>query len=183
MKSKIVVGVVFGFFFAAAGFGYPMTQISYEASELGSGRWQYTYEVSNVNLSAPIEEFTIWFDFGLYDNLTIETADPPAGDWDEVVVQPEPVLSDDGYYDALAEAWNLGIGVGETVSGFSISFDWLETGEPGSQFYEIIDPVTFETIDSGYTIPEPVTICLLGLGTLALRRKRLATNLDCRQTS
>jgi len=43
-------------------------------------------------------------------------------------------------------------------------------GEPGSQYYEIIDPVTFETIEDGYTIPEPGTLLLLGLGGFVLRR-------------
>lgn len=177
MKRKIVVGGVFVCLFAAVAFGVPMTQIQYEISDLGSGQWQYTYNVMNISLSVPIEEFTIWFDFGLYDGLAFETPDPPADDWDEIVLQPEPVLGDDGAYDAKAEVWNPGIGVGETVSGFSVSFDWLGAGEPASQFYEIIDPVTFETIGSGETVPEPATLWLVGLGALALRRKK---NLELR---
>ena len=119
-------------------------------------------------MTCAIEEFTIWFDYGLYDNLAIETPDPPGWDWDEIVVQPEPIIEDDGYYDALA----LGIGIeqGQTVGVFAVSFDWLGMDEPGPQFYEIIDPLSFETIDSGFTIPEPGTVLLLGLGILALRR-------------
>jgi len=57
------------------------------------------------------------------------------------------------------------------VAGFAVSFDWLGTGEPGAQFYEIIDPDTFETIDSGWTVPEPGTICLLSFGGLVLWKK------------
>jgi hypothetical protein len=171
MKRQIFAAVVFVFFLTAVGSGVPKTEIWYQTSDLGLGRWQYIYDVKNISLTVPIEEFTIWFEFGLYDNLAIETPDPPAGNWSEIVLQPEPVLQDDGAYDA--KALNLGIGVGPTVSGFAVSFDWLgDATMPGPQFYEIIDPVTYQTIDSGRTIPEPATLVLLGLGGLTLRRKK-----------
>lgn len=170
MKKEILAGFAFGILFSAIALGSLSTQICYEATDLGSGRWQYSYDVTNISLTPAIQEFTIWFEYGLYDNLSIETPDPPAGDWDELVIQPEPVLEDDGYYDALA--LTSGIGISETVSGFVVSFDWLGAGQPGSQFYEIIDPMTFETIDSGWTVPEPATLFFLGLGGAILQRKR-----------
>jgi len=170
MKRRVFAGVLSVFLFTSAVFAIPITKIQYETADLGSGRWQYNYEVINISLTGAIEEFTIWFDFDLYDNLTIETTDPPGGDWDEIVIQPEPVLNDDGYYDALS--LYIGIGIGESVSGFSVSFDWLGSGEPGTQFYEIIDPDTFETIDCGYTVPEPATLLLLSLGGLTLSRMK-----------
>jgi hypothetical protein len=173
MKRQIFAGVVFVFSLTATGFSVPKTEIRYQTSDVGSGRWQYSYDVTNISLTAPIEEFTIWFDFGLYDNLAIETPDPPASNWSEIVIQPEPVLQDDGAYDAKVLRLRWGVGIDEMVSGFAVSFDWLgDAVVPGAQFYEIIDPVTYQTIDSGYTIPEPATIFLLGLGSLALRVKR-----------
>jgi hypothetical protein len=175
MKKTVSTGLVLVFCLGAGGFAVPKTQIWYSAEELAGGRWQYNYEVTNISLTPAIEEFTIWFGYGAYDNLVIETADPLASDWSEVVWHPEPVLLDDGGYDAKA----LGAGIkadplDNTVSGFAVSFDWFGVGEPGPQFYEIIDPLTLETIDSGMTklIPEPATLLLLGLGGLTLLRKR-----------
>jgi hypothetical protein len=169
MKRQIFAAAVFVFSLTAIGFGVPKTEIRYQTSDLGSGRWQYSYDVTNISLTAPIEEFTLWFDFGLYKNLAIQTLDPPASNWSEIVIQPEPVLQDDGAYDA--KTLNLGIGIGQTVSGFAVSFDWLgDAVMPGPQFYEIIDPVTYQTIDSGYTVPEPATVLLLALGGLVLRK-------------
>jgi hypothetical protein len=171
MKKQIFAGIGFVFFLTAIGFGVPKTEIRYQTSDLGSGRWQYSYDVTNISLTAPIEEFTIWFDFGLYKNLAIQTPDPPASNWNEIVIQPEPVLQDDGAYDA--KALGLGIGIGQIVTGFAVSFDWLgDAVKPGPQFYEIIDPVTFETLDSGYTIPEPATLLILTLGGLILPRMK-----------
>lgn len=164
------MGVVCVCLFSCSCFGLPKSYIWYDADELSPGRWQYTYEISNTNSTQAIEEITIWCDFGLYENLAVETPDPPAGDWSEIVLQPEPVLQDDGAYDA--KALLAGIGPGETVGGFAVSFDWLGDGEPGSQLCEIIDPAAFETIDSGLTIPEPETLLLLGLGAVALRKRR-----------
>jgi hypothetical protein len=159
------------FSFAASCFG-ASTQIRYHLTDLGSGKWAYDYDITNINLPEPIEEFTIWFDYNLYENLSVTTValDPPSSSWNEVIWQPEYVLEDDGGYDALALI--LGIGISETVSGFSVSFDWLGTGHPNAQFYEIINPNTYETIESGFTTPEPATLLLLGLGAVVWRRKR-----------
>lgn len=171
MKRQIFVSEILGIFFSAVAFGALSTEIRYEVAELGSGKWRYSYDVTNISLTQEIREFTIWFDYELYKNLATQTPEPLKSSWDEIVIQPEPVLQDDGFYDALT--LTSGIGQGQTVSGFSVSFDWLGTGQPGSQFYEIIDPATFETLDSGWTIPEPTTLLLLGLGCLVLNRKRV----------
>ena len=170
MKGKVLVGVLSICLFAAYCPGDPNTQILFETTDLGGGRWQYTYDVYNLGLTEGIDEFTIWFGIGSYDNLVIETVDPPSSMWDELVWDPEPFLDDDGGYDALAT--DLNIGVGENVYGFTVSFDWLGLDEPGSQYYEIINPSTFETIETGYTIPEPATLCLLGIGGLMVLGKR-----------
>jgi hypothetical protein len=145
-------------------------EVWYKADNLGSGRWQYQYEVTNNALSSPIREVTIWFDYGEYSNLTVNTPNPPAGNWNEIAVQPEPAFEDDGFYDTLS--LGSGISIGQSAGLFSVTFDWRGTGTPGPQFYEIINPLTYQTIASGYTIPEPVTILLLGFGAICLKSRR-----------
>jgi len=145
------------------------TIIEYDVSNISGNRFEYNYAINNDALSIPIEEFTIWFDVDLYENLVITTPEPLRSQWDEII------LDDTGFglplgYDSLF--LNGGILPMETVSGFSVEFDWLGTQIPGSQFFEIVNPITFETIDSGYTVPEPATFLLFGLGSLALLRKR-----------
>ena len=174
VKRLILCEGLLALFLVSTTFG-TSTQINYISTDLGSGRWEYTYDVCNINLSVydqprAIDEFTIWFDYGLYDNLTVTTPNPPSGGWDEIVWQPEPVIGDDGGYDALTK--NLNIGVGESVYGFAVSFDWLGIDEPGSQYYEIIDPVTFGIGASGYTVPEPTTCLLLLSGAVLLRLRK-----------
>jgi len=144
------------------------TMVSYIATDLGGGQFQYEYSVTNDTLSVPIRQFTIWFDVELCDNLIITTEDPLASQWNEIILEKTGFGLPIGY-DALAD--DGGLPPSETVGGFFVRFDWLGIDIPGPQFFEIIDPLTSETIDSGYT-PEPTTLLLLGLGSLALRAKR-----------
>ena len=64
--------------FSNATFANP---IYYEVSDLGAGRFQYDYTVDNQTAS-PIDEFTVWFDVSVYDNLLIVAN--PGPDWDGI---------------------------------------------------------------------------------------------------
>jgi MYXO-CTERM domain-containing protein len=146
----------------------PVT-VSYDAAPAGAGPWQYTYTVENTSLGQPVSEFTIWFAHDAYRNLALATPNPPASAWNELVIQPDPLLSDAGYYDALSLLG--GIPEGGLVSGFAVTFDWLGPGTPGAQPFDIIDPVTYRPIYSGTTVPEPAGLLLLALAGLLARQR------------
>ena len=133
---------------------------------------QYDYTVTNDTLSIDIEEFSIYFDSAAYTNLATVT-DLPAG-WDSLVIQPELSLPtpDDGFYDSLALI--SGIAPGDVLGGFSVMFDFIGSGMPGAQSWEILNPFTFATLDQGVTVsnavtpvPEPDMRWLLLVGLLA----------------
>jgi hypothetical protein len=152
----------------------PATTISYDVQNLGGTVWQYSYTVSNDTLSVPIEEFTIYFENGLYQALWVDSA---VSGWTEQVIEPW-FPNNSGFYDAIASG--AGIGPGETMGGFQVSFEWLTFGAPMPQPFEVYD-TGLAFLDSGTTtpsvVPEPGTLMLLCSGLLCLagiRRKSWA---------
>lgn len=126
--------------------------ISYTSSINENNRWTYQYSIAATSSDSPIEEFSIFFSPSLYANLAVESY--PTG-WDMLVIQPDSTLPADGFMDALTLM--DGILPGQELNGFAVSFDYLGTGVPNSQRFDIIDPITFATISSGLTIPQDVT--------------------------
>lgn len=149
------------------------TKITYSAQQLNETQWAYSYQVENLVIEAGIREFTVWFDQRYYSNLVVASGYGLALTWDQIIWQPNPSAASNGAFDALSTG--PAILKGESVEGFVVKFDWNGQSVPGSQSYEIIDPVTFGTVDAGYTvlIPEPGTLLLLGLGAggLFLRKR------------
>lgn len=152
--------------------------ITYTVDNISGDTWQYNYTIDNSAGSFDIEEFTIYFDFDLFENLVVVAS--PA-DWDPFVIQTDPGIPDDGFFDALFLA--VPLAVGDMLGGFSVQFDFLGMGTPGSQFFEIVDPNTFDVLAEGLTmaqdvvpVPEPTTAVLVATGLLLIgcfsRRRR-----------
>jgi hypothetical protein len=156
--------------------------IEYDVTNVGGSTWRYDYAVTNDAQASGLGEFTIWFARDLYASLGFPTA---AADWDPLVIQPDPALPADGFFDALALGASLALNA--TLGGFSVSFDWLGTGTPGAQAFDFIDPVTFAVLESGVTrqrvmpdptpVPEPAIALMFAAGfaavTFATRRRRV----------
>jgi hypothetical protein len=165
---------------AASGTAAP-TVIRYDLLNLQDNRWEYRYAIENSSLRQPIEEFSIYFDLGAGLSLLhteLRVTGMPAG-WDGLLLSPDPLLPHAGLFDALA--MNGGIESGQTLDGFAVQFTWLGSGRPTSQRFEIVNPLTFDVIESGLSegrapvsVPEPSTLLLLATvpGCLLLIRLR-----------
>lgn len=183
MNSRIKAVMAAGLLITLGPTAANATTVTFDLDFLGGNSYRYTYEVLNDTLSESIDEFSIYFELGLYENLAIDGT--PDG-WDPLVFQPDPLLPDDGLYDAFALS-ALGIAPGEALGGFSVIFDWLGSDAPGSQIFEIIDSETFLAIDEGTTIlrdeggpgvpvPEPASSGLLMLGLMSIALSRILTS-------
>ena len=153
------------------------TIINYTVADIGDinpgeDLWEYSYSVSDNTFNMD-NGFTIYFDLGLYD-LLYPAPTAPNTDWDVLTWDPDPLLPDDGAYDALALVDGASL-----ADVFTINFVWQGAGTPGSQYFEVYDP-SFNITETGYTtsgsapIPEPATVVLLGTGIAGLvgyRRK------------
>ncbi|MEQ1559000.1 MAG: hypothetical protein ABL933_08720 [Methyloglobulus sp.] len=140
--------------------------INYEAKHVDGNYWEYAFAVKNDRSSESIHEFTMYFSPSKFRNLTVKAA--PLG-WDAIVNEPSVGLPSNGFYDALA--LNQGISAGATLTGFSVGFEFLGTGLPGHQPYDIIEPMTRLTLHSGVSVssvPLPGSLSAFMTGLILL---------------
>lgn len=143
------------------------TTVFFDVTNINGNTWEYTYNITNDTLRFDIEEFTIFFDPRFYENLNV-TSTPI--NWDSLVIQPDLNIPDDGFYDA--QALVAGISPEASFNGFGVQFDYLGTGAPSQQLFNIVDPNTFALLDFGMTqavvVPLPAAMWLFGSGALSL---------------
>jgi hypothetical protein len=154
--------------------------IGYELTNIEDNRWQYDYTISNDSTEYFWDAISIVFEYGSYSNLTLGVgvydADEYLWIWNDewMLVLGEPTyMTGDG--ELLAFNF-FGLSPDQSVSGLTVSFDWLGNGKPGDQLFTIIDvnDPTY-TVGGGVTsnldtsdVPEPQTFMLLGTGILGI---------------
>ena len=181
MRTAFLTAAALAVAVAAAGFLGSEARaavIRYELIPLGGSDYRYVYTVENdgsLGTGVPVELFDVLFDPTLYDEASLSATTPAllANDWDEIFLTSSPGVP--AAYDAFALAG--GVADGATVSGFAVDFTWLGPGTPGSQPFEIYDPVTFALLEQGatlITVPLPPTPWLLisGAGALVAYRRK-----------
>lgn len=163
-----------GVFLVVQAYSVHAVVIEFTLDDLENGAYQYNYTVTNDDLVAGVGLFDVFFDLGLYVNLVVTNS---PGAWDSIIFPPDSNLGADGVFDS--EALGSVLALGETLSGFSVSFDWLGAGTPGSQFFEVVDPFTFDFLADGSTtlaeaVPAPVGpgLLLIGLVGCWVSKKR-----------
>jgi hypothetical protein len=115
--------------------------------------WEYSYTILNNDIKGGLYVFDIYFpsisgpDSLLYSKIT-ETANPDSSNWStQIFIPSAPDLG------ALYDAGTLTtpIALGDSLSGFSVSFEYSGTAASlGSQFFEIYD-TSYDLIETGYT--------------------------------
>jgi hypothetical protein len=147
--------------------------ILYDVTSLGGNTWRYDYTLANDSLTLSVDEFTIYFQNGLFESLRSPVGLAP---WDVLAINPDPVLPADGFFDGLVFDLNAALAPGTTLGGFSVEFDYLGSGLPGSQFFQFLT-ASLEVLDTGFTelvsapptgVPEPGTVLLIVSGLLLL---------------
>jgi hypothetical protein len=141
-------------------------------SDLGSNQWSVDLSLTNDRDAAGINEFTVYFSETLFANLSVISS--PA-DWDGFVAQSDLSLGWPGFFDSYNP---LGLGLGNSQSGFKIGFTFLGQGTPSPLAFDIIGADFLPTSSGTSTnvtskVPEPATgvLMLVGCVILGLRRR------------
>lgn len=159
--------------------------ITYSNTRVAASTWSTNFLIT-AGANETVEEFTIFFESNLYANLSVQNA--PAG-WSVIAISPDTSIPADGFLDALALSTALPNGT--SLGDFVVQYEFLGAGVPGSQRFDIVDPLSFVTLSSGRTIqsiggpspgevPVPGTLPLLALGSVMLMkfRRRQVTDID-----
>ena|ERR1039458_8569377 len=150
------------------------SEIYYTLTDLGGGSWEYSYTIApslvtvgsrGTGQTGALFEFDIYFpassspDAFSYSNLT-EVANPDPTTWTPTIISPSEPGDLTAIYIEDASLSSPGIASGQSLGGFSVTFDYSGTATLGSQSFEFYDPTDYGegAIYSGMSVPVPVTV-------------------------
>lgn len=181
MKPHLIARMLTQMVLAIGAFVPPLicqaVQITYTLASLGADNYRYGYVVTNDSAqdASPVQWFDLQFDTAFYgeSSLTIITAPGTLLEWHQEVFNSAPGVP------ATVDVSTTGGGVaaGQSLGGFAVEFRWIGAGVPGSQAFDVFDPVSFGVLLSGSTvlaIPEPGSALLLLVGIVAVGARRLS---------
>ena len=132
--------------------------INSDVTKLNDQQYQADYQFHNDSQTA-IEGLTLYFQYGLFDNLSLLTS--PI-DWDVFIAPAQDIfgVQEDGFVDALA--LSMPLQAGETLTGLSVVFDWLGSADLVSttQRFETYDASSFDVTSEGdyqLSLPQDVS--------------------------
>jgi hypothetical protein len=156
-------------------------------TDIGGGNYRYEYSFTNVDTS------TIW-DFNLYTTFSVQPENTFDGyekweslhfvDVDQYGSTYDPRVLDDDIIGAVAtsyEYWGWGEMFGIQPNNIAEGLTYLShTYDPSPKYYSYVtietsdpDPFSLDKVSAvGQTVPEPSSLVLLGLASLALRRRK-----------
>jgi len=152
------------------------SEIYYTLTDLGSvapgvESWEYSYTIApslvtvgprGTGPTGGLYEFDIYFpassspDAFSYSNLT-EIANPDPTTWTPTIISPSEPGDLTAIYIEDASLSSPGIASGQSLGGFSVTFDYSGTATLGFQYFEFYDPTDYGegAIYSGMTVPTP----------------------------
>jgi hypothetical protein len=147
------------------------TEVQYQVTNVSGDEWQYSYAIEDSTPFSANEALTVTFSAALYTNM--DPAPPSPAGWSAFSAPSDTTLMFDGIYTASANA------DGASLAGpFTITFDYLGSGTPGSQPFSIdlfdSNSIYLSNVTTGVTtpfsnaVPEPESGLLLLIGGVAL---------------
>jgi hypothetical protein len=147
--------------------------VSGQYSLLAGNTWSLSLAVNNDGSLAAIPGFSVYFDRDLFTNL----ANPMApATWEPLLLQPIANVAD-GLFDAYVFDDSDALTPGQSLGGFSLTFNYLGSGDPGAlpfELYRIDNSGNFVPLGDGTVatrvavVPVPGSLWLAGLGLAAL---------------